>query len=299
MKIGFVGLGKMGANMVERLLLDGHDVVAHNRSMEAVRAIAEKGALAAESFEDLTGQLTGRKAVWLMVPSGDPVEQNLDRLIPLLSADDIIVDGGNSHWRDSKRRAARLAEYGLRFIDCGTSGGIWGLKNGYCLMYGGDRGACEFLRPVFKTLAPPEGHLHCGSSGAGHFVKMVHNGIEYGIMQAYAEGFELMERSGFDLDLLAVSRVWQQGSVIRSWLLDLAERAFSADPKLSEISGRVADSGEGRWTVQAAVDFGVSAPVITASLFQRFQSRQDNGFGNRLLAALRGQFGGHAVETRK
>jgi 6-phosphogluconate dehydrogenase len=298
MKIGFVGLGKMGGNMVERLLLDGHEVVAFNRSPGSVAKAVEKGAVGAESLEDLVQKLPDRKIVWLMIPAGAPVDANIATLLPLLQKGDILIDGGNSYWRDTQKRAEGVHGQGVHFIDCGTSGGIWGLKNGYCLMYGGHKEACDAVGPVFKTLAPPNGALYAGSSGAGHFVKMVHNGIEYGMMQAYAEGFELMQNSSFDIDLHAVSQVWQHGSVVRSWLLELAERALGEDPKLEGIADFVQDSGEGRWTVQSAIDFDTPVPVITLSLFARFQSRQKESFAMKLLSALRNQFGGHAIQSK-
>lgn len=298
MEIGFVGLGKMGSKMVERLMLKGHRVIGLDRSEEAVDAVAQKGMIPGGSLRELVAGLPQPRIVWIMVPAGPPVDETLAELVPLLQPGDIVIDGGNSNWRESQARAERLAGEKIHFLDCGTSGGVWGLEKGYCLMVGGEAAACDAARPFFEALAPEGGFLYCGPSGAGHFVKMVHNGIEYGMMQAYAEGFELMDRAGLDLDLAAISRLWQNGSVIRSWLLELTERALQDDPKLSGIQGRVADSGEGRWTVQSAVDFGVSAPVITLSLFQRFQSRNDDAFGNRLLSALRAQFGGHAVEKK-
>jgi 6-phosphogluconate dehydrogenase len=298
MKIGFIGLGKMGANMVERLLRDGHEVVVFNRTQEAIDRMAKKGALPAKSRENLLEQLQSPKAVWLMVPSGAPVDENIEALASLLDKGDIIIDGGNSNWRDTKERSEMLKSQGFHYIDCGTSGGIWGLQEGYCLMYGGDPKACQHLEPIFKTLAPEHGYLYCGPSASGHFVKMVHNGIEYGMMQAYAEGFEIMERSPFELDLKAISKVWQHGSVVRSWLLELAELALTEDPRLEQLEAFVQDSGEGRWTVQSAIDFDVPAPVITHSLFARFQSRDKNSFAFRLLAALRNQFGGHAVKKK-
>lgn len=298
MKIGFVGLGKMGGNMVERLLLAGHEVVAFDRSPEVVAQVVAKGAVGAESFEDLARILPDRKIIWLMVPAGAPVDESIATLLPLLRKDDILIDGGNSYWRDTQKRAEEIHGQGVHFIDCGTSGGIWGLKNGYCLMYGGPREACDAVDPIFKTLAPPQGALYAGPSGAGHFVKMVHNGIEYGMMQAYAEGFELMNNSSFDIDLHAVSQVWQHGSVVRSWLLELAERALGENPQLDGIADFVQDSGEGRWMVQSAMDFDTPVPVITMSLFARFQSRQKESFGMKLLAALRNQFGGHATQPK-
>ena len=298
MKIGFVGLGKMGGNMVERLLNGGHEVVAYDPSAEAVDEMAKKNATGSNSLAQLMGHLPDRKIVWLMVPAGKPVEENIAELTPLMKNGGIIIDGGNSNWRETQSRGQALAAKGIDYIDCGTSGGVWGLENGYCLMSGGKESACRELEPVFKTLAPPEGYLYCGPGGAGHFVKMVHNGIEYGMMQAYAEGFEIMEKSPFDLDVLAISKVWQHGSVVRSWLLELAELAFQDDPKLSDIKSYVQDSGEGRWTVQAAMDFDVPAPVITMSLLARFQSRQSDSFAMKVLAALRNQFGGHSIKRK-
>ncbi len=298
MKIGFIGLGKMGGNMVERLLNGGHEVVVYDRSQDTVQTAAGKGAVGSASSTDLLRQLPERKMIWLMVPAGAPVDDTIAELSPKLQKGDVLIDGGNSNWRETQKRAQALAEKGIHFVDCGTSGGVWGLKNGYCLMSGGDAAACKDLEPVFKTLAPPDGYLYCGSSGAGHFVKMVHNGIEYGMMQAYAEGFEIMQRSPFDLDIHAVSKVWQHGSVVRSWLLELAERAFAEDPRLSDLKAYVQDSGEGRWTVQAAMDFDVPAPVITMSLLARFQSRNPDAFSMKVLAALRNQFGGHSVERK-
>ncbi len=298
MKIGFVGLGKMGGSMVERLLKGGHEVVAYDRSVGAVEQAAGKGAETAGSLEDLARKLPRRKIIWVMVPAGPPVDATRTDLEPHLQSDDILIDGGNSNWRETQERAASLQKKGIHWVDCGTSGGVWGLENGYCLMAGGDPEACQTVEPVFRTLAPPEGYLYCGPSGAGHFVKMVHNGIEYGLMQAYAEGFEILERSPFDLDNRAISRVWQHGSVVRSWLLELAELAFAEDPQLDKIKDYVEDSGEGRWTVQSAMDFDVPAPVITLSLFTRFQSRQTESFAMKVLAALRNQFGGHTVQKK-
>jgi 6-phosphogluconate dehydrogenase len=298
MKIGFVGLGKMGANMVERLLKGGHDVVAYDPSADAVDALVKKGTTGAKSLAELVENLPDRKVVWLMVPAGKPVDENITELVSMMKNGGIIIDGGNSNWRETQTRAKDLEAQGIDYIDCGTSGGVWGLENGYCLMAGGKDSACGEVEPVFKTLAPPEGYLYCGPSGAGHFVKMVHNGIEYGMMQAYAEGFEIMEKSPFDLDILGITKVWQRGSVVRSWLLELAELAFQDDPKLSEIKSYVQDSGEGRWTVQAAMDFDVPAPVITMSLLARFQSRQPDSFAMKVLAALRNQFGGHSIKRK-
>ncbi len=298
MKIGFIGLGKMGGNMVQRLLRDGHEVVAYDRQEAAIQNVVDKGAEGASSLDELLAKLPERKVVWIMVPAGGPVTSTIDALKGNLSNGDILIDGGNSNWHDTQSRSAMLAEAGIHYIDCGVSGGVWGLENGYCLMYGGEKDACDYAEPFFKTLAPENGYLYCGASGAGHFTKMVHNGIEYGMMQAYAEGFEILEKSEFGLDLRAISGVWQHGSVVRSWLLELAERAFADDPHLSEIKDYVSDSGEGRWTVQAAIDLDVPAPIITASLFARFRSRQEESFGNKVLAALRNQFGGHAVKRK-
>ncbi|MDX1909508.1 MAG: decarboxylating 6-phosphogluconate dehydrogenase [Bacteroidia bacterium] len=295
MKIGFVGLGKMGGNMVKRLLLHKHEVVAYNRSRPAVDEVVKEGAIGADSIEDLVSKLEGRKVVWLMVPSGQAVDDNIAHVLPLLSPGDIIVDGGNSYWRDSVARAARVAAHQVHYIDCGVSGGIWGLKNGYALMYGGEAEPAAYLEPIVRALAPENGHLYCGASGAGHMVKMVHNGIEYGMMQAYAEGFEILEKSPYGMDLAAIAEMWMHGSVVRSWLLELAVIALSQDPKLEGIKGYVNDSGEGRWTIQTAIDFDVPAHVISASLFTRFESRQTESFAMKTLAALRNQFGGHAV----
>ena len=298
MRIGFVGLGKMGGSMVERLLAGGHEVVVYDKSPEAMVRAGDKGAIRAESLDHMAGKLPDRRVIWLMVPSGAPVDETLEGLKQTLNPEDIIIDGGNSNWRDTQKRAQQVYDIGVYWIDCGTSGGVWGLKNGYCLMYGGDREACDYVQPVFETLAPPDGARYMGASGAGHFVKMVHNAIEYGMMQAYAEGFEIMKNSPFEVDLHEVSQLWQQGSVVRSWLLELTERALDEDPELSQVQGFVPDSGEGRWAVQSAIDFDTPAPVITMSLFARFQSRQKDSFAMKLLSALRNQFGGHAVKKR-
>ena len=296
MKIGFIGLGKMGLNMVHRLLKDNHEIVVYNRSREQIEEAEKLGAIAADSVKDLVGKLEGRKVIWLMVPSGKPVDENITTLLPHLNKDDIIIDGGNSYFKETQTRTKLLQQNGINFVDCGTSGGIWGLKEGYCLMYGGNKKAVEYCEPIFKSLATENGHLYCGESGAGHFVKMVHNGIEYGMMQAYAEGFEILEKSQFNIDLTAVSKTWQYGSVVRSWLLDLAHLALTDDPELNNIKGYVQDSGEGRWTVQTAIELDVPAHIITSSLFNRFQSRQDESFAMKMLAALRNQFGGHAIK---
>ncbi|MDF1559624.1 MAG: decarboxylating 6-phosphogluconate dehydrogenase [Bacteroidales bacterium] len=298
MKLGFIGLGKMGRNMVQRLLNGGHEVVVYDRSPEAVNQLVANGASGSDSLEELTGKLDGRKIVWLMVPSGKPVDDSLAQLLDLLSDGDIIIDGGNSNYKDTQERAARASARNIHFLDCGTSGGVWGLENGYSLMSGGNREASEYVYPIFRTLAPENGYTYCGESGAGHFVKMIHNGIEYGMMQSIAEGFEIMERSPYKLDLTAIASGWQYSSVVRSWLLELIVRALKEDPKLDELKDYVEDSGEGRWTIQAAMDLNVPAHVITAALYTRFQSRQEESFAMKVLAALRNQFGGHSVKKK-
>lgn len=299
MKIGFIGLGKMGLNMVLRLLLGKHEVVVWNKTKRSIDEAAAQGAIAASSIEDMVNKLPGKKIVWLMVPAGKPVDDNLEILLQFLNEGDIIIDGGNSYWRETQQRANKAALKGVYFLDCGTSGGVWGLQNGYCLMYGGDKNSAEYAEPIFKTLAPEKGYVYCGPSGTGHMVKMVHNGIEYGMMQAYAEGFDILENSPYNLNLAKIADAWQYGSVVRSWLLELAVNALNDDPKLERLKGYVQDSGEGRWTVQTAIDFDVPAHVITASLFTRFQSRQDESFAMKMLAALRNQFGGHAVKLKE
>jgi 6-phosphogluconate dehydrogenase len=298
MRIGFIGLGRMGANMVRRLLRDGHEIVAYNRSPEKTREIATEGAIAAFSIAELVAQLEKPRAVWVMVPAGDATEAQIEELLEHLEPGDTIIDGGNTNFHDDVRRHAALAARGINYIDAGTSGGVWGLQVGYCLMVGGDDAAITPLEPVFRSLAPEDGYLHVGGPGAGHYVKMVHNGIEYGLMQAYAEGFEIMHASDYDLDLAGIADLWGHGSVVRSWLLELAARAFKAQGQdLASLKGWVADSGEGRWTVQEAIDRDVPAPVITLSLQARFRSRQDDSYGAKVLAALRNEFGGHAVKT--
>jgi 6-phosphogluconate dehydrogenase len=296
MELGMIGLGRMGASMTERLVRGGHRVISYDRSAEAIQRVVDKGAIGAHSLADFVKQLTLPRAIWLMVPSGDPVDQTIEQLLPSLTNGDILVDGGNSNYKDSIRRAEKLKAHGMHFVDTGTSGGIWGLENGYCMMIGGDKNIVERFAPIFTTLAPKGGYLHVGPSGAGHFVKMIHNGIEYGMLQAYGEGFELLKASQFDLDLAKISRLWNQGSVVRSWLLELAESAFTKDPRLSSIKGYVEDSGEGRWTVEEAIDKNVPAPVLMLSLFARFASRQDDSFSAKFVAALRNEFGGHAVK---
>jgi 6-phosphogluconate dehydrogenase len=296
MRIGFVGLGRMGANMVRRLLRDGHEVVAYNRTPEKTKEIEGEGATASYSIEELVSKLEKPRAVWIMVPAGDATEAQIEELTEHLEPGDTIIDGGNTNFHDDQRRHAALAEKGVHYVDAGTSGGIWGLQVGYCLMVGGDKAAVKPLEPIFLSLAPEGGYLHVGGAGAGHYVKMVHNGIEYGLMQAYAEGFEIMHASDYKLDLGAISELWMQGSVVRSWLLELAGRAFKANGQdLEHIKGWVEDSGEGRWTVLDAIEHNVPAPVITLSLQTRFRSRQDDSYGAKVLAALRNEFGGHAV----
>jgi len=298
MRIGFIGLGRMGANMVRRLLQDGHQVVAYNRTPEKTREIATEGAEPAFTIGELVAKLEKPRAVGIMVPAGDATEAQIDQLLEHLEPGDTIIDGGNTNFHDDQRRHPRLAERGIRYIDAGVSGGVWGLQIGYCLMVGGDPEAVEPLEPVFRSLAPEDGYLHAGGPGAGHYVKMVHNGIEYGMMQAYAEGFEIMHASDYPLDLAAIADLWNHGSVVRSWLLELAALAFKAEGEdLEHLKGWVADSGEGRWTVQEALDRDVPAPVITLSLQARFRSRQEDSYGAKVLAALRNQFGGHAVKT--
>ena len=298
-ELGIVGLGKMGANMTRRLLAGGHKVVVYDRNAQAVEAAADAGATPTGSPEDLVSWLIAPRAIWIMVPSGDPTEQTVTRLSELLERDDAIIDGGNSNYKDTIRRAETLADQGLHFVDVGTSGGIWGVTEGYSMMVGGEAGIVEQLKPIFETLAPSpdRGWGHVGPSGAGHFVKMVHNGIEYGLMQAYAEGFELMgQKAEFGLDLHQVAEIWREGSVVRSWLLDLAASALAEDASLEKVSPYVADSGEGRWTVAEAIEVGCSIPVITAALQQRFRSQAAESFGDKLLSALRNQFGGHGLE---
>ncbi len=299
MEIAMIGLGKMGANMTRRLLQGGHRVVVSDLNETAVSTAVSAGAVAAESLEALPDLLATPRAAWIMIPAGGPTESVINSLARILSPGDIIIDGGNSNYKDTMRRAAVLQEVGLHFVDVGTSGGVWGLTEGYSMMVGGDETAVAHLRPVLETLAPSAntGWGHVGPSGSGHFVKMVHNGIEYGLMQAYAEGFEIMKAKGdFNLDLHQVAEIWRVGSVVRSWLLDLTANALAEDQNLSDIRSWVADSGEGRWTVFEAIDLDVPAPVITASLQARFVSRQEESYAAKLLAAMRNQFGGHAVK---
>jgi 6-phosphogluconate dehydrogenase len=299
MQLAMIGLGRMGGNMVQRLLQGGHQVVVFDRNATATKPHVAMGASAAKDLADLAAQLAPPRVVWVMVPAGAPVESTIDQLLPVLAKGDVIVDGGNSNFKDSIRRAARVKEHGLEFIDAGTSGGIWGLSVGYCLMIGGSPEAFRQCEPIFRTLAPPDGYAHVGPPGAGHYVKMIHNGIEYGLLQAYAEGYEILHASkDFKLDLKQISAVWNRGSVVRSWLNELAERAFKKDADLAALKGYVEDSGEGRWTVQEAIDLDVPAPVITLSLLTRFRSRQADSFGAKVIAALRNEFGGHAVKSK-
>jgi len=302
MELGMIGLGRMGGNMVQRLLSGNHRVVVYDSVKEAVDAMVERGAIGATSIAELVEKLSKPRAVWIMVPAGEATETTINTLAANLSAGDIIIDGGNSNYKDSMRRSATLSEKGIIFLDVGTSGGIWGLKEGYCLMIGGNIEAFHRLEPIFQTLAPSshQGYGHVGTSGAGHFVKMVHNGVEYALMQAYAEGFELMQaKREFDLNLSQIAHIWRYGSVVRSWLLDLTAAALQEDPELESIEAYVEDSGEGRWTVQESVELAVPVPVITQSLQARFRSRQGQSFGPKLLAALRKQFGGHSVREAK
>lgn len=297
MQIAMIGLGRMGGNMTERLLRSGHQVVAFDRSAAAVDAAVKLGATAAHSLEEVVAALKPPRVVWIMVPAGQPVDDTIATLTSGMTRGDVIIDGGNSNFHDSMRRGKALASDGIEFIDAGTSGGVWGLENGYCLMVGGSDAAVSLCTPIFTTLAPPNGFAHVGPVGAGHYVKMVHNGVEYGMLQAYAEGYEILHASSeFSLDLHQIAAVWNQGSVVRSWLNELAEQAFARDKNLDALKGYIEDSGEGRWTVQEAIDLNVPAPVITLSLLMRLRSRQPDSFGGKVIAALRNEFGGHAVK---
>ncbi len=337
MELGIVGLGRMGANMARRLMKDGHKIVAYDVNPDAVATLAGEGAEGASSLEDLASKLSAPRSVWVMVPAGEITESTVDAVAAVLDAGDAIVDGGNSYYRDDIRRAAKVGEQGIDYVDCGTSGGVFGLERGYCLMIGGPDGAVERLDPIFATLAPgvesaertpgrsgevsesENGYLHCGPNGAGHFVKMVHNGIEYGVMAAYAEGFNILKNANagkvqreadaetapmeepeyyqYDLDLPEVAEVWRRGSVIGSWLLDLTAASMQESPDLADFAGRVSDSGEGRWTSIAAIDEGVPAPVLTSALYERFSSRGNDDFADKVLSAMRKQFGGHDEKT--
>ena len=325
MQIGLIGLGRMGGNMTRRLISGGHQVVVWDRSADAVKATAADGATGASSLGDLVTRLTPPRAIWLMVPAGDPTEQTVAALAEHLERGDTIIDGGNSHFKDDVRRSTLLEPSGIHYLDVGTSGGVWGADRGYCLMIGGPRATADRLTPIFRTLAPGkgstppskgldlskttahEGFLYCGPSGAGHFVKMIHNGIEYGLMQSYAEGFDILRNVSsdavpaerrYDLNLAEIAEVWRRGSVVSSWLLDLAALALASDPELAQFAGRVADSGEGRWTVEAAIEEAVPADVLSTALYARFRSRQDHTFAEKILSALRAQFGGHVEPPR-
>jgi 6-phosphogluconate dehydrogenase len=298
MKLGMIGLGRMGGNMTERLLKGGHQVVAYARSAESVKEAVARGAIGAGSIEELVRQLEPPRAVWLMIPVGRPVEDTVRELQLRLAPGDVIVDGGNSRFSDSARRAAGLAEVGIGFLDAGTSGGVWGLREGYCLMVGGDAAFFRLLEPAFQTLAPPQGYAHVGASGSGHYVKMIHNAIEYGMLQSYGEGFAMLQASDYGLDLPSIAELWTKGAVVRSWLLELLVRALREDPRLESVRGYVEDSGMGRWTLHEAIDRAIPTPVFADSLFARFSSRQPESFSARVIAALRNQFGGHAVKTK-
>jgi 6-phosphogluconate dehydrogenase len=298
MQLGFIGLGRMGANMCRRLIKDGHHVVAYNRTPEKTKELAGEGADAAFTIAELVQKLEKPRVAWIMVPAGDATEAQINELLLHLEPGDTIVDGGNTNFHDDVRRHGELAVKGIRYVDAGVSGGIWGLANGFCLMVGGEPEAVQPIEPIFRSLAPVDGYLHTGGPGSGHYVKMVHNGIEYGLMQAYAEGFEILHASDYELNLGAISELWNHGSVVRSWLLELAVLAFQSNGQdLEHLKGWVADSGEGRWTVQEAIDHDVPAPVITLSLLTRLRSRQDDSYGAKVLAALRNEFGGHAVKA--
>jgi 6-phosphogluconate dehydrogenase len=301
MRIAMVGLGRMGMNMTRRLLKGGHEVVVYNRTSEKIDQMVKEGASGAYSLSEVVEKLSPPRVVWIMLPAGSAVDDHITQFKEILSPGDIVVDGGNTYYKDDIRRAESLAEKNIQFMDAGVSGGIWGLEVGYCLMVGGTKASFQRLEPIFKTLAPDEGYLYCGDVGAGHFVKMVHNGIEYGMMQAYGEGFEILEASPYapSINHAEVAHLWNQGSVVRSWLLELAEAAFRQDGKLSDIQGVVEDSGEGRWTVEQAIETGVSAPVIALSLMRRFRSQKKDNFSDKVVAALRREFGGHAVVATK
>ncbi len=301
MQIGMAGLGRMGMNMATRLLRGGHEVVAYNRTADKVDEIVKEGAKGARSLEELVGKLTPPRFIWLMLPAGKTVDDHIDALRGLLQKGDTIIDGGNSMYKDDLRRSEALKPQEINYLDVGVSGGIWGLKVGYCQMIGGEREVFKKLEPAIAALAPKDGYMYCGPSGAGHFVKMVHNGIEYGMLQAYGEGFAIMKASPYSesLEFSKVAHLWNQGSVVRSWLLELAEDAFAKDPDLTKIKGYVEDSGEGRWTILQAIESSVSAPVLALSLFERFRSREEDSFSDKLIAALRNEFGGHAVKKEE
>lgn len=297
MQVGMVGLGRMGAGMTQRLLQGGHQVMVYDRSPDAVTALAGKGATATGSLEDLGQKLKAPRIFWLMIPAGAPVDETIQRLSATLSPGDVIIDGGNSNYKDSIRRGEELRSQQIEFLDAGVSGGVWGLEVGFCLMVGGNQAVFKQVDPIFKTLAPPDGYAYVGPTGAGHYSKMVHNGIEYSMLQAYAEGFEILKAAPLGFDLAQLAKLWNHGSVIRSWLLELAQAAFERDPELAHIRGYVEDSGEGRWTLQEAIDHAVPAPALAMSLFMRYRSRQDDSFSAKVLAALRNEFGGHPVKA--
>ena len=300
MQIAIIGLGRMGGNMARRLLRDNHEVIVYNRTSAKTDELVKEGAIGAYSLEEVADKLKPPRPVWIMLPA-DVVDEYLEKFGQILSPDDVIIDGGNSHFKDDIRRRDMLAKKSIHYLDAGVSGGIWGLEVGYCTMVGGEKEIFQRIEPAIKTLAPKDGYLYCGKTGAGHFVKMVHNGIEYGMLEAYGEGFAVLEASPYrdSLNYAELSHLWNQGSVIRSWLLELAERAFADDSRLSQIRGYVDDTGEGRWTALQAIEMAIPAPVITLSLLQRFRSRQDEAFSDKVIAALRNQFGGHAVKREK
>jgi len=298
MQIGFIGLGKMGSLMVERLLRDGHNTIGFDLNSDNVKAIIDKGSSGVFKLEELIEKMESPRRIWLMVPSGEPVQRLMDIITPLFNAGDLIIDGGNSYYKDSVRRYNELKKLNIDFLDVGTSGGIWGLKEGYCVMVGGERKVYEECEPIFKSLAPENGYMYIGAAGAGHYVKMIHNGIEYGMMQAYAEGFELMNASDYKLDLEGISNLWNHGSVVRSWLLELLNDAMKKDKDLRDVRDYVEDSGEGRWTVIDGIEKNIPLHVITDSLYARFRSRQDESFGAKILAALRNEFGGHNIKKK-
>ena len=300
MQIGIIGLGRMGMNMARRLIKGNHEVIVYNRTQEKVKIVEKEGAIGTASLKELVEKLNTPRIIWIMLPAGPIVDEHIKQLSSLVSKGDLIIDGGNSYYKDDIRRTSELEPHGIHYMDAGVSGGIWGLEIGYCTMIGGERSDFKHIEPLLKTLAPEDGYLYCGPHGAGHFVKMVHNGIEYAIMEAYGEGFEILQASQYkdSFNYHNIAHLWNQGSVIRSWLLELLESAFKKDPHLDKIRGYVEDSGEGRWTVLQAVESGVSAPTITHSLFKRFESRQDDLFSDKILAALRNEFGGHEIKTK-
>lgn len=297
MELAILGLGRMGSNMVKRLRRDDHRVIAWNRSPEPVKEAEADGAIGAYSIDDVVNQLSAPRVIWLMVPHGDPVDSMIEDLLPRLDAGDILIDGGNSNWHESVRRAEKVRARDVNYLDIGVSGGVWGLEVGYCLMIGGDEASYRHVEPAFKTLAPKNGYLRVGENGAGHFTKMIHNGIEYGMMQAYAEGFELLNASPYDFDMKAIADLWNNGSVVRSWLLEMIGHAYESDPEMDSIRGYVEDSGEGRWTIEQSIDTAVPAPVLTLALMMRFRSRQEDSYSARVVAAMRREFGGHSVKS--